>query len=206
MRKVNTLFTDRDNEIVKHFEKYKYASIGQIMKIFLKEQECAYNIVRTRLGALRNADYIKSVKDIATNRNIYFLNEPKITAPSMHKMIVRDVYAELIYLGCKVHEFKCEKMWVDKKYFSDAFTVFRFEKGLYHFFIEVQLANHAHNLEKYDALYETGVVQKYLEKNHFPRIILISDREYPEITLNHTSVIQLNTKLDGFAKILLPTR
>ena len=203
---MSLLITNRDYNIIRHFETYKFATISQLEKIFFKEQQYSYNIARRRLGAIKEANYIKFHRDIETNKNIYIWNDNKIRPPSYHRMLVLDILAELNYIGLNIEKFDVEKEWMNGKVRSDAFTVFTLnnnEKRRYHFFVEIDLSNNYHNLKKYDVLYESGEVQKYLNKAFFPRVLLITDRNYRDVKLKHTKVISINTKLDMFSSILI---
>lgn len=206
-------------EIARFIEKYVFVSTKNVEKVFFKDQNYSYVIARRRLQELEKHGYVKIEKDEENNRNIYLFNKKneKIKFPSQHRMIILDCLSEMHYSGFQVEHFDVEKHWLDEKnkgIYSDGFAIFKFHDGKeerrYHYFIEVQTSNNAHNLEKYDKLYEMGIVQKfYLEngydKNFFPkRILLISDREYKkEITTQHCQVIQLDTKLNNFYKILM---
>lgn len=209
---VNMSITDNDYKIIRHLEKYKYATISHLEKIFYREQQYSYNIVRKRLNEIEKAKYIKKpYKDPESGRNVYIYNDDKIKPPNRHRLIVLDVLAEMIYCGFGVEQFEVEKQWCDGKYRSDAFVIFTIPDGFnstkkrrYHMFIEVQLSNNYHHLEKYDELFKTNAVQNYLKKDHFPsKILLISDTDYSMIELRHSQVIQLDTKLNLFPIILL---
>lgn len=203
--------TDRDNDIVRHLEEYKYATIGQLVKIFFKEQQYAYDICRRRLGKIKHLGYIKCVRDVATNKYIYMINEDKIKPPSQHRMILLDIYAELKYMGMDIEVFDIERPWMDGKIRSDGFMIFKLDhddptkRRKYVFFIEVQTSNNPHNLQKYDQLYESKEVQRLVgsKDDYFPRVLLVSDRTYGDLKLKYTKVITLNTKLDSFATILI---
>lgn len=198
------LITERDNKIIKEwFEPYRYATIEQIEKAFLRNQKYSYNIARRRLKEMELAELIKPYHDVTTNSNIYILNDSKIKPPSLHRMITLDILAELKYSGFNIEFFKIEMPWLDGKIVSDAFIIFTVKNSRYYFFIEVQLANNWHRLEKYDTLFESGEVQKLLKKNHFPRILFISDTEYKTLHIKSTEIVHLNTNLDIFPSILL---
>lgn len=209
---VNMSITNHDYDIIRHLEKYKYATISHLEKTFYREQQYSYNIVRKRLSEIEKCKYIKKpYTDPESKRNVYIYNDEKIKPPNKHRLIVLDILAEMNYNGFSIEEYNIEKHWCDGKYRSDAFAVFttpdpwdRKKKRKYHFFIEVQLSNNYHNLEKYDELYKTFEVQKYLDRDFYPnRILLVSDKEYPKIELKHSQVIQLDTKLNLFPMILL---
>jgi hypothetical protein len=151
---------------------------------------------------------------LATNRNVYIFKKDKIKTPSQHRLLILDVLAELKYMGVDVEHFEVEKHWIDDKdkkgVYSDAFAIFTMKGRRYHYFIEVQLSNSGHNLEKYDKLFETGIVQKFYSENGYDkefypkRVLLVSDREYAkDILLKHCQVIQLNTKLENFYNVFI---
>ena len=154
---------------------------------------------------MKEANYLKIHRDVVTNKNIYIYldDEKKLNPPSQHRILILDVLAELEYNGFTVENFEIEKEWLEGKVKSDGFVIFRIGNRRYYYFIEVQLSNHHHNLEKYDMLYESMEVQQYIGKNIFPRIMFISDRHYSDMEIKNTDVVTLNTKLDTFASILL---
>ncbi len=164
------MIMDRDMEIVRHLEKYHYATISQLQKIFFPHQVYSYNIVRKRLEEIEKGGYIRRPKrDHATNRNIYIYNDDKLKYPSQHRILTLDIYAEMKYMGFDIEHFEVEKHWIDDKkrgVYNDAFAVFTMDNRRYHYFIEVQISNNYHNLEKYDKLYEMGLVQQfYIDKD-----------------------------------------
>lgn len=202
-----TLITDRDRKVILHLEKYKYATIEQIEKIFFRENKNSYNIARRRMAEIRKEGYVKSTMNTEINRLVYMYNDGKTKAPDKHRLIVLDVLANLHSNGFNIQEFQVEKFWQNGSIRSDAFTVFTLKndnaKNRYQYFIEVHLSNNDLNLEKYDTLYETKEVQNYLGRDVFPRILLITDRNI-EYYCNNSKVVKLNTKLDEFVSIALP--
>lgn len=210
------MITDRDRLWVREwFEPYKYATLEMIQKVFLKDRQYSYNIARKRLLELKKEGYIKVDRDSVTNRNIYMLNEKDVRFPSEHRLIILNVLAEMKYSGFNVEHFEVEKHWVHNKgklVYSDAFVIFTMDNRRYHYFIEVHKSNNVSNLEKYDDLYGTGVVQEFYNglgipelRNYYPRrVLLVSDREYSKpIELKYCQVIQLDSKLSNFYKILI---
>lgn len=203
------MITDRDRQIILHLEKYKYATIEQLEKIFFKHQKNSYNIARRRMAEIRKAGYVKSIRDVETNKVVYIYDDGKIKAPDRHRIVILDILANLHYHGYNVQLFEIEKFWKDGEIRSDVFTVFTIEndnaKIRYQYFIEVHFTNHRCNLEKYDELFETKEVQQYLKRDVYPRILLVTDRKL-EYEVKHSSVIKLNTKLDDFSSIILPDK
>lgn len=203
----SNLPTTRDNEIVKHIEKYKYATIPQIEKIFMRDATYSYWIAGRRLKAISKAGFINVRQVDFTNHNIYIYKADKadkdINPPTESRIIVLNVLAEMMYSGFNIELFKVEKFWLGDKVRSDAWAIFTIGKRRYHFFVEVQLSKHPHNLQKYDLLYDSGEYQKLYGKNHFPRVLFISDIDYSDTKIKSTEVIQLDTKLHMFPSILL---
>lgn len=201
------LITDRDRLIISHLEKYKYATIDQLQKIFFKQQNNSYNLARRRMAQIIKAGYAASIRDVETNKIIYMYNEKGVKPPLRHRIITLDVLANIHREDFGVVEFEVEKAWMDGKIRSDAFAIFTLitdnVKNRYHYFIEVHLSKNDCNLEKYDKLYETREVQRYLGKDIFPRILLITDMDVG-YNCKNTEVIKLNTNLEKFASIILP--
>jgi hypothetical protein len=180
-------------------ETYKYATIRQLEKIFFKDVQYSYNVCRRRLGAIADLDYIKVMHDKFLHKNIYMWNDKKVNAPSYHRIILLDLLAEIQYSGYKLEKFDVEKEWGNGDIRSDAFVQFAAinlakpdsGKRIY-LFVEVQTSNNKLNLDKYDKLFETGEVQSYIGKSHYPRVLLISDRQYSNVKLKHTEVLQIS--------------
>lgn len=200
------MITDRDKEILKYMCEYKYATIKQLEKIFFKEQQYSYNIARRRMDRLVKAGYVNTHKLDTNGKIVYILNdsEEKINPPSLHRLLVLDVLAELHYLGMDVKEFSVEKVWMDGKVRSDAFIVVDILDKRYRFFLEVHISNNKHNLEKYSKLYETREVQGYISSNKYPRVLLITDRSYKNLDcIENVDVVRVDTNLDGLIKAFL---
>jgi hypothetical protein len=200
--------TSRDNEILKHFLAHHFATIQQIEKIYFRDVSSSYMIAIKRLNQLAKIGHIKPIHDIATNRTIYILNDKKVKPPSLHRIILLDLYSELVYNGYNIEFFKAEKVWQEGKYRSDGFVVFTInvhgKTYIYRFFIEVQLANHDPNLAKYDELFKTEEIKKEFNTDRFPDVILVSDANYKNtFNLKNTKVIQISTSLNQLSKILV---
>lgn len=209
MGEMISLITERDRRILGHFEKYKFATIDQVRKIFFRHEMNGYNLARRRLAELVKAGYIKFEHNPAINGLVYLLNERGVKMPTLHRIILLNVLANLYYYGFDVREFTLEKSWLDGKIRSDAFTVFNLvtPDGLkirYRYFVEVNITHNPPNLEKYEKLYETGEVQKTIPGERFPRVMLITDAN-PTIELPHVKAVILPTNLDKFVVIALPS-
>jgi len=203
--------TERDNRLIKEwFEPYKYATVGILEKVFFPS-DYGYTVCRKRLLELLKEDYIKCVKDETNNKNIYIYNENKISNPSYHRLVLLNLLAEIRYLGFNVERFEIEKSWCNNKYKSDAFLQFTVdnlgdEKGKRcYFFVEVQTSNNHHRLEKYDEIYSTGEVQNYLakDKTFYPKVLIVSDRHFNNVSLQNTKVLQVKTNLKSLCSIIL---
>lgn len=199
------MITNRDRRIILHLEKYKYATIEHLEKIFFRKPKNSYNIARKRMIEIRKAGYVRVVKNEEINRLVYIYAKENIKPPDKHRLLVLDVLANLHKQNFNVQEFVIEKEWLGGKIKSDAFAVFTLENVMnrYQYFVEVHLSNNRLNLDKYDYLFESGEVQKYLGRDIFPRILLITDRNF-EYNYKSSKVVKLNTRLDNFATIILP--
>lgn len=200
------MITKRDKQIIAHMAEYKYATIKQLEKIFFREQQYSYNIARRRMDRLIAAGYVRTHKEENSNKIVYILNDKteKINPPSAHRMLVLDVLAEMHYLGMDVKEFTVEKEWMDGKIRSDAFAICDIQDRRYRFFVEVHISNNKHNLEKYSTLYESGEVQEYIESQNYPRVLLITDRNYKDLDdIEYVDVVRINTELEEFIKAFL---
>lgn len=193
--------TERDLELAKYISEYGFSTADILNKVFFNDKLDGINICRRRLRELKKFKYIKTYIDEETNRNVYMPFESNVKPISAHSMALLNLVASLQSLGCKIEEFKKERSWNDGRIRSDGFIIFTIKNRKYIFFIEIQIANHNHNLEKYDQLFKSNEVQNYLKKDFFPRVLFISDREYKNINLIHTKVVCLNMKLDGLATI-----
>ena len=199
------MIMDRDKLIIAHLEKYKYATIDQLEKIFFKVQKNSYNIARRRMAEIIDAGYALRIRDPEINKVVYIYNDGKTKTPNRHRLLTLDALSNLHQLGFSVKEFEVEKSWNDGKVRSDAFTVFTLEntKNRYQYFIEVHLSNNDCNLEKYDILYETNEVQEYLGRNVYPRILLVTEKDV-DYSTNYCKVVKVNTNFDELVSAILP--
>lgn len=200
------MITKRDKLIINYMSEYKYATIKQLEKIFFREQQYSYNIARRRMNVLVASGYVRTYKEENSNKIIYILNDKneKINPPNAHRLLVLDVLAEMYYLGMDVKEFIMEKEWMDGKVRSDAFAVCDIQDRRYRFFVEVHISNNKHNLEKYSKLYDSGEVQEYINSNTYPRVLLVTDRNYKDLNdIENINVVKINTELEEFIKSFL---
>lgn len=200
------VITKRDKLIINYMSEYKYATIKQLEKIFFREQQYSYNIARRRMNVLVASGYVRTYKEENSNKIIYILNDKneKINPPNAHRLLVLDVLAEMYYLGMDVKEFIMEKEWMDGKVRSDAFAVCDIQDRRYRFFVEVHISNNKHNLEKYSKLYDSGEVQEYINSNTYPRVLLVTDRNYKDLNdIENINVVKINTELEEFIKSFL---
>ena len=195
------MITERDKEIIEYFNRYKYATINQLEKIFFRDAQYSYNICRRRLKELRFKGYIKVEKNLEINKNIYMLNRDFITMPSIETITALDVYAKLKELDFNIVDFQVNKSWGDSGIKSKGFFIFTVENRRYTFFLEVNNLKKELDLEKYIKLKESGEVQKYLNRDFFPKIMVLSDIDiegYKDLKLT-----KVNINLSNIAHILI---
>lgn len=201
------MLTKRDRKIINYLTIYKYITLSQLEKIFFREQGYSYNIARRRMKQIMDMGYCYSHKMKGGNKIVYILKDEssrKINPPSEHRLIVLDVLAELYNQGYEVQSFEVEKIWQNGKIRSDGYFEFIINDRLYRFFLEVQISNNKHNLEKYSKLYETGEVQYYNKSDHYPNVLLVTDKQYNDLdTIENVNVITLPLNLECFSKILV---
>lgn len=196
------MITDRDKELIEHFMKYKYATISQLEQIFFKDAQYSYNICRRRLKELRFNNYIKVEKNTEINKNIYMLNRDNVKLPSTETIMALDVYAKLKELDFNIVDFKVNKSWGETGIKTKGFFIFTVEKRRYSFFLEINNLKNEIDFEKYLRLKESGEVQKYLNRDFFPKLMILTDYNI-ENKINEINTVEIKTNLSNLAHILI---
>lgn len=200
---------DRDNNIVKHIEKYHFCTPKQVTQMYFGDLEYGRDIARRRLERLTELGYIQKFAEVNRIAEYAALKDDKgqdIThrcQPS--RLIILDLYAKLISEGVEVETFKLEHFWCGGAYRSDAVLIFTFLDRRYSYIIECNISNHPANLEKYDKLNQLhkSEVLQFFNIDTFPRILFISDRANKG-KLACSKIVQINTNLQPFGAIYLP--
>lgn len=194
--------TDRDNNIVKHFEKYKYGTVRQIEMIYFPDIYYSRDIARRRLEVLTNSGYLKKFSQ-KNQTTVYAINDKKIDRPCQpSRLILLNLYATLIQEGLKVEVFKLEHFFLGGAVRTDAVLAYSFLDRRYNYLVECNISNHPANLEKYDYLAKYKEAQELLGIDFFPRILFISDR-VNNVKLASTNIVQITTTLKPFGVMYL---
>lgn len=160
----------RDKAMLIHMEQYAM-SITQAYKIFFKGSQYGYDYARKRLRFLNKNGFIKYYTDMATNQRVYYTNKQL----SSHDLMIMDVYANLVYFGAEILEFKKEPQFMDGKIRPDGFFKFKFGGKTRIMLLEVDLS-HKSDLKRYEALYESEELQEKYKA--FPLILVVT--EFPD--------------------------
>lgn len=197
------MLTDNDKQIARYIENVGVCTAKQIAKIFYKDKSQGQAIARRRLKRLEECSYIKITKlSFLNNTNAYIFNskEYQNLRPSLHRILLLDYYAELLYHDVDIKYFKREQNWLKGKIKSDGFFIFEFNDKHYIQIVEVASTNFGHNtIKKYDDLYKSNELQELF--GEFPQIILIDSGDHFQDIESNIKFIHLNHKLDNFLKI-----
>jgi hypothetical protein len=159
------MLTLRDFDLVKFVIDNSCITAKQAHKIFFKHANRGLLIARRRLKMLADSKELLVTEDWKTNQKIYYLKKK----PSMHTLKCLDFYAELIYQGAEILQFKRELKLL--KCTPDAFIAFKINDKGKMIFLEVDLYNRS-NPNKYKILYESQEFQK--KYGIFPLIVIVS--------------------------------
>lgn len=199
------MITDNDIKIANYIESVGLCTAKQIAKIFYKDRNQGQAIARRRLKKLTECNYlyIKSMPYL-NNTNIYIYNSKKNKnlKLTLHKIILLDYYAELLYHDVKMKYFKKDQTWQNGKIKSDGFFVFDFNNKTYLHLIEVAITNFSpHSIEKYNKLYYSNQLQNTFNK--FPTVIVIDNGNHFNKVNSPIKFVHLDTKLNDFFKVFV---
>lgn len=196
------MITERDRMIYNHIDKYNFATIEQIQKIFFREQKYGYDVARRRLNLLVKHEYLKCSRNYATNQNIFYIDN-NYRKVNIHSMLLMDYYSELISNGAEVISFEKEKEFAGGKVRSDGFCIFIFNGFKYYQIIEVHASHNKLNVKKYE---DEEVRNELLAlcNNVLPNLILIDDTlRQGTVEVKDMEIVQLDFNLDAFPKVFM---
>lgn len=178
------MLTSRDFNIIEFVGKYGCITSNQAYKIFFNHAKQGELIARRRLKKLADSKELLVMEDWKTNQKIYYLKKK----PSIHTIKCIDFYAELVFQGADILQFKRELKL--HKCTPDAFIAFKINGKGKMIMLEVDLYNKT-NPEKYKPLYETGDFQK--KYGIFPLIAIVSKDKHDKINIPYkVKYIDLN--------------
>ena len=196
------ILTDRDKQLLRHIEQYKFTTIQQATDLFFRDRKYGYDMARKRLNLMVREDKLLAMKDFKSGLNIYSLD--KIKTPSPSDILLMDFYCKLITEGCEVLMFEKEYRILDGKIRSDGFCIFKFCNYMMYSFVEVQLRHAFPDVAKYEMLYKSNEFQKQFETDVFPTLIVISDVDYREVPKSNLfNVVQFDHQFNQFAKLFI---
>lgn len=148
--------TDRDKNIMKWMEEYKYISIYHCSKIFYNGNKCAYDQARKRLRKLYKAKLFKRYRESPEHEVIYYLDK----RPNSHRLKLLDAiaYFQEFEIDEIEKEFKID-VYEYTSYKIDATAIIKHEGMNYPLLIEIDYT-HDTELEKIQNII------RYLEKKH----------------------------------------
>lgn len=131
------MLTKRDKEIIRYIEDNGFITISQCCNMWFADRKYGYDLARKRLAEIERQEYCKSF----INHKIYapekiFYIEKKYANPSKHTILTMNAYSEIIKLGADILYFKREQSWLEGKYKSDGFVIFKMDKYVYAVCIE----------------------------------------------------------------------
>lgn len=196
------VLSERDRNILRHIEEYKFATIKQISDMFFSEQKYGYDIARKRLNAMVQHNQLLVDRNYDNNQNVYSLEKLKKVTKS--NLLLMDFYSKLIHEGIEIICFEKEYTGLmGGKIRPDAFVAIKIDNWILYLCVEVQTRHEGVDLEKYERFYTTNEFQDKF--NVFPVIVVIDDIVHKKpLQSNRFKVVQLDFNLVGFTSIFLP--
>lgn len=183
-----------DKKILKFMEEYNLGlTISQTGMLFY-QGKWRYDYARLKLKKLWDKKLIRRYTSNYSDEYIYYLDKK----PSYHDNAVLNVYANFVAAGYSIEYFKNEQQWLDGEIRNDAFIIADNPEEKRIVFVEVDL-NSTTDIDKYERLYETGILQKIY--GVFPMLVILSDIERAYDSDNF-EIVQLDMDCSQFYKVL----
>lgn len=213
------ILRDKDKEIIRYIEKYNFITIAQAYDLWFFHRRYGYDSARKRLNQMVESGYLNQQYDMEElyAPKIYYIGD-KYRKPSKHMITIMDVYAYITKLGAEIIYFKREESWLEGKYVSDGFIVFKFEAYCFSAFIEVLKSNQVKDMcknskfyMKYTEIIESDDSQKKLQsitgldiQFANPKLIIVDDMIHKnKFEVEGLDIIKVNSKLDGLSMIFI---
>jgi len=202
--------TDEDRKILRFVEDFGFITIHQCQNMYYNTQQMGYEMARKHLQKLVKYEKLDSYRDKDFNINMYYTDKK----PSYHEILVLDYYSEIIKSGAKVHYFKKEQPWLDKKYFSDAYCVYSKANKVIFDIVEV-VRTKSVEVEKYKEIYKSHEAHNLSQQIYtklggqeydlFPHLIIIDDVKHRDKLFINDDIktIQLDFKLTNITDIFI---
>lgn len=183
-----------DNDILDFVNEFGGITIEQANKIFFRTKY-GYDTAKRRLRKLKEEGFLKVSKDFLTQKNVYYTYKK----PSSHKIMLLNLYAEMINLEVEIVHFENEFKLLDKK--ADALFVTKYKGIAKIILVEIDINNKTKDT-KYKKIFESGEVQKVY--GTFP-IILIVDKTPIRKTKREKvgyKIERIDYSLEGLKKVI----
>lgn len=181
------IVTDKDKEVLQFLEKFKVATTDTISELFYHNLKWT----QRRLKKLYDNKYLKRERDHFTSQYMYYIRKPK---QLRHDLLLTDFYREMNRLT-DIELF--EKEFTIDNVRPDGLIAYRYKGKSYIACIEVQIANIALDVEKYEKLFKSGKYKKYFPV--FPLVYAITDRKIPATKIE---VIRVNEDMSNLREVL----
>jgi hypothetical protein len=181
------MLVQRDLEMIDFINTFKVVSSKHIQQVF----KISPTVANRRLKEVIKTNEVKRIRDNFTMNYLYYVEKP-----TKHKLIVTEFYSRLIN-NCEVIRFERECKLENIR--PDVFCECKKNGYQYLMFIEVQLSNLEVDIKKYEDYFVSDQWRDTFKI--FPRIIIISDKEYKTSSL--LTIIQLGINFDGFNNIFI---
>jgi len=202
--------TDEDKKILLFVEEFGAITIHQCQNMFYNRQLKGYNMAQKHLSKLVGYEKLNHYRDTNFNYNIYYVDK----TPDYHSVLIMDYYSELIKAKVKIHSFKKEQSWLNKKYFSDAFCVYSIGNKVIFDIVEV-IRTKKVEVDKYIDIYNSREAHKLSQDIYtklgggkydlFPHLVCIDDVKHKNNLYinNNIKTIQLDFKLSNVSLLFI---
>jgi hypothetical protein len=187
------MLTQRDIQILKFVREYGAITINQAHKLYFNSRY-GKDLARKRLKKLCDMGELQSgtLDNSISNHRMYF--KDKII--NTQKMLVLDLYSNLISNGVKVLELSTEVNLGDNS--PSGFIKARYKEIEKEMFVEIEITDRI-NYESYEHLKDCYVTNEL--HNKFPSIIAVSEN-YTRYCGEKLDVMYLNYKLNNFIEVI----
>lgn len=181
------IVTERDKKVLNFIEKFNVATTDTIQELFYP----SIRVAQHRLKLMYDNKLLKRERDHFTAQYIYYIRKPK---QLRHDLLLTDFYREMNRLT-DIELF--EKEFTIDNVRPDGLIAYRYKGKSYIACIEVQIANIALDVEKYEKLFKSGKYKKYFPV--FPLVYAITNKKIPYTELK---IIRVNEDMSNLKEVL----
>lgn len=181
------IVTERDKKVLNFIEKFNVATTDTIQELFYP----SIRVAQHRLKLMYDNKLLKRERDHFTSQYYYYLRKPR---QLRHSLLLTDFYREINRLT-QIELF--EKEFTIDNVRPDGLIAYRYKGKSYIACIEVQIANIALDVEKYEKLFKSGKYKKYFPV--FPLVYAITNKKIPYTELK---IIRVNEDMSNLKEVL----